>query len=268
MKDRQNGFTIAELLITVAIIGGLVAISIPIISGQLKKSRAAVDAANVRSAKAAAVSDYLVDCITSEETYYYDASQGVVKDSADDIKAYGKSTDDLTKENIMEDYAEGVPQDGIVEVVVASEGVQSLTWIKATDDVEDISQEPNHPLEELALKSWEEYRKTSQNGLSCPAGSLFIDKGQVYVFYRNSDWYQGDYRHKSLEELMEKYPDCVKKIMATTTIKACNEYQKGDIVEAGTIVKVSDKKYLIRCVTKKLADETISEGSDNWEIIQ
>lgn len=79
MKNNSRGFTLAELLMSVTIIGALVAMSIPIISGQLKKARAAVDAANVRSAKAAAVSDYLVDFITSEETYYYDASQGVLK---------------------------------------------------------------------------------------------------------------------------------------------------------------------------------------------
>jgi len=49
---NKKGFTLAELLIVVAIIGVLVAISIPIFSSQLEKSRKAVDLANVRSAKA------------------------------------------------------------------------------------------------------------------------------------------------------------------------------------------------------------------------
>lgn len=52
MKQNKKGFTLAELLIVVAIIGVLVAISIPIFSKQLEKSREATDLANVRSAYA------------------------------------------------------------------------------------------------------------------------------------------------------------------------------------------------------------------------
>ncbi len=50
MKNRiKSGFTLAELLAVVAIIGVLVAISIPIFTGQLEKSREATDAANIRA---------------------------------------------------------------------------------------------------------------------------------------------------------------------------------------------------------------------------
>ena len=58
MKNRK-GFTLAELLIVVAIIAVLVAISIPIFTSQLEKSRFAVDQANVRNAEAAASAEYL-----------------------------------------------------------------------------------------------------------------------------------------------------------------------------------------------------------------
>lgn len=51
MKN-QKGFTLAELLIVVAIIAVLVAISIPIFTSQLENSREATDAANIRSAYA------------------------------------------------------------------------------------------------------------------------------------------------------------------------------------------------------------------------
>ena len=54
MKNKK-GFTLAELLIVVAIIGVQVAISIPIFTSQLEKARIAVDQSNVRSAKAVAV---------------------------------------------------------------------------------------------------------------------------------------------------------------------------------------------------------------------
>ncbi|MDO4960564.1 MAG: type II secretion system protein [Eubacteriales bacterium] len=48
----ERGFTLAELLIVVAIIAVLVAISIPIFTSQLEKSREATDMANVRGAYA------------------------------------------------------------------------------------------------------------------------------------------------------------------------------------------------------------------------
>ena len=52
-KHSSQGFTMAELLIVVAIIAVLVAIAIPVFTTQLEKSRQAVDLANARSAYAA-----------------------------------------------------------------------------------------------------------------------------------------------------------------------------------------------------------------------
>jgi type IV pilus assembly protein PilA len=51
-KENKKGFTLAELLIVVAIIGVLVAVSIPIFTAQLEKSREATDLAHIRSAYA------------------------------------------------------------------------------------------------------------------------------------------------------------------------------------------------------------------------
>ena len=67
----KKGFTLAELLIVVAIIGVLVAISIPIFTQQLKKARLATNQANARAAYAAAIAWYLEntdeDDITTKE---------------------------------------------------------------------------------------------------------------------------------------------------------------------------------------------------------
>ena len=52
MKINRKGFTLAELLIVVAIIAVLVAVAIPIFGSQLEKSREAADLANVRAAYA------------------------------------------------------------------------------------------------------------------------------------------------------------------------------------------------------------------------
>jgi len=59
MKKNNKGFTLAELLIVVAIIAVLVAIAIPVFTSQLEKSREATDAANIRSAYAEVVTHYL-----------------------------------------------------------------------------------------------------------------------------------------------------------------------------------------------------------------
>lgn len=58
MSKRNKGFTLAELLIVVAVIAVLVAISIPIFSSQLEKSRRAVDLSNARNMKSILMNSY------------------------------------------------------------------------------------------------------------------------------------------------------------------------------------------------------------------
>ena len=78
MKKRNNkkGFTLAELLIVVAIIAVLVAVAIPIFSSQLEKSRDATSVANMRSAYAEAQAAYLTETTSGNATY--DATAGTV----------------------------------------------------------------------------------------------------------------------------------------------------------------------------------------------
>ncbi len=66
-KDKK-GFTLAELLVVVAIIGVLVAISIPIFTAQLEKSREAVDMANIRAAYAEIAAEALTDDTNAHST--------------------------------------------------------------------------------------------------------------------------------------------------------------------------------------------------------
>ena len=67
-KNNKKGFTLAELLIVVAIIGVLTAIAIPVFTSQLARSKEAADVANVRSAYAEAVANYLSDEISTYPT--------------------------------------------------------------------------------------------------------------------------------------------------------------------------------------------------------
>ena len=112
LKNKANnkkGFTLAELLIVVAIIGILVAISFPIFTSQLEKSRLATDQANEKAAKSAAAV-LVLDEKTESGIFYYNPVTGkLVKDKKSDIVGYGKSKnckDKIVKVTIDSDTKE------------------------------------------------------------------------------------------------------------------------------------------------------------------
>ena len=93
----SKGFTLAELLVVVAIIGILVAISIPVFAAQKKKAVIATNKANIRSARSAAVTEFYTnsditdihDAFTVAAYFVYDIKEGkiektiIVKTNAD-----------------------------------------------------------------------------------------------------------------------------------------------------------------------------------------
>ncbi|SHN54406.1 prepilin-type N-terminal cleavage/methylation domain-containing protein [Butyrivibrio hungatei DSM 14810] len=80
--NRKDGFTLAELLIVVAIIAVLVAVSIPIFTSRLEKAREATDLANLRAAYAAGVADYLGNNYTTDQpAKYYNVQTGMLESS-------------------------------------------------------------------------------------------------------------------------------------------------------------------------------------------
>ena len=96
IRNDQKGFTLAELLIVMAIIGVLVAIAFPIYSDMCEKARITADQANMRSAKAEAAAAYLTDeeaCKGKEA--WFNAETGLIcnnKTEKKNIPAYGKTT--------------------------------------------------------------------------------------------------------------------------------------------------------------------------------
>ena len=68
---NKKGFTLVEMLIVVAIIAILIAVSIPMFSASLNDAKHAVDKANLRSAFAVGSAKVLTDSITEDADWYY-----------------------------------------------------------------------------------------------------------------------------------------------------------------------------------------------------
>ena len=81
-RGNKKGFTLAELLVVVAIVAILVAISVPIFTAQLSKAQKATNQANMRAAKVAAVAQYMTSEKDGEEVFYkYNLENGTVAES-------------------------------------------------------------------------------------------------------------------------------------------------------------------------------------------
>lgn len=140
IRSSKKGFTLAELLIVVAIIGVLVGISIPIFTTQLEKSRESTDIANMRAAKAAAVSAYLGEetvgstklgsAQTAAATLYYDAENGKLKDDPAGITAYGKGTGPAvgSASNTFMGYDPSKAAANYITITVATDGSVTMSF--------------------------------------------------------------------------------------------------------------------------------------------
>lgn len=139
-KMNKKGFTLAEMLIVVAIIAVLVAVSIPVFTSKLEKAREATDIANMRAAKAAAVTAYLSEDtlimkadgsgVKEDTTYYYNASTGVLVSSKPDV-GYGQGTDadgGLGGSNNNVGYDGDNHKGEIITVEIDDNGTVTLDW--------------------------------------------------------------------------------------------------------------------------------------------
>ena len=155
-KLTKKGFTLAELLIVVAILAILVAVSIPIFTTKLADAKKATDEANLRACKALVANAILSDeypasqwkSLSDGSSHYaiYDAENGCLlpSDTKKNIKGYGQGSATVGETNysgvpeILADFAMSVTyftasKDAYIMVTVDAEhGVYFLQWIPTT----------------------------------------------------------------------------------------------------------------------------------------
>lgn len=87
---KQHGFTLIEMLIVVAIIAILIAVSIPMVGNALENARESTDAANERAFKAALTMGQLNGTVELDTPYGYDAVAGTFQKGAVTGSPYGQ----------------------------------------------------------------------------------------------------------------------------------------------------------------------------------
>ena len=150
MKRNNKGFTLAELLIVIAIIAILIAIAIPVFAGQLENARLQTDHANIRSCYALAqVANLEGGLIVGDDptpvttgTYYFlkdgSLSTSATKDSAYILMAAGDAaTKCATSAPCQTSYKSFTHTKGQAMVIRQStdettDGAKVGTWIVAT----------------------------------------------------------------------------------------------------------------------------------------
>lgn len=90
VREEKGGFTLAELLIVVAILLVLIAIAVPMFTGAMDKANNAVQLANARSAQSEAMANYQLaekseQAGLTEQTFYYD-------DHGNEVSSEGEAT--------------------------------------------------------------------------------------------------------------------------------------------------------------------------------
>lgn len=156
---KKQGFTLAELLIVVAIIAVLVGIAIPVFTSQLEKAREATDVANIRDAYA----EVMTKAISTGE-------ESTITVSLTQKKNAWQTTFDFPCKEIGEPKVNGTA------VVSYKNGTAVITYDGKN------SSDTKSTLEAIKEKaSIYDYEKIKSSQEKSKPGTLYIDRGNYFI---------------------------------------------------------------------------------------
>lgn len=145
-KRNKKGFTLAELLIVVAIIAVLVAIAIPVFTSQLEKSREATDLSNIRSAYAEVVTAILTGDLDKDSNSVKVANNLAVTGKVNPNADFTITVKSLPMQQKQNDWQ-------TADVQIAGVAIKSTTFTAATTT--DLSLVFTHATDgDALLKEW------------------------------------------------------------------------------------------------------------------
>lgn len=177
-KTRRGGFTLAELLIVVAIIGVLTSLAIVVYADQLEKARHTNDMSTMRAAKQALVMASMDGLIQADgkTRYYYNPSAGEVSTNIPE-EGYGKSWTNSKDWWTGEGSSIGTPNvDGKhparLSMTVSSEGKVNYYWcgaygglaVSSAEEFMSLSQEERLERDLLLLNSLQDVMRSMTYG--------------------------------------------------------------------------------------------------------
>lgn len=282
--ESQRGFTLAELLVVVAIIAVLVAISMPVFSGQLERSREATDLSNVRSAYAEVMTAALIEDKNAEYNGAsmlqadgsYQASVQLVQETDGwqtddkDLSIGGVSSADVT-------HWLGLPEAKGTCVVRSVDGQVYFYWDdynggggSGGDDPNTPSPSPNPGTGSLVIKNPDgsiavsitttSYPEKPGSGESCVVtkGSVYQYNGSFYAVTDTVHFNKYYYRNPGSAEAAYLFV----KIPGDLTLTPSDPFPNGSL-KAGMVFKINGDYYL-RINGSEHGTPPTGDGDGTW----
>lgn len=130
--QHKNGFTLAELLIVVAILAVLVAIAVPLLHNQTEKANRAADMSTMRAAYSAMVVKHLDGDVQTGKRYFFDPAGSTFSETTKPAKGYGKSKTNAKIWWTGVGTAVGIPNSNgtpaVLQMIMDENGAVSFYW--------------------------------------------------------------------------------------------------------------------------------------------
>lgn len=196
--QRKSGFTLAELLIVVAILAVLIAIMIPLINGQIEKANNAVDMSTMRAAYSVFAARDIEGEVKVNQRYYFNPADSSFSDTVKPA-GYGKSRTNAKLWWTGNGKATGTPNinkhPSVLQLMFDSTGAVQFIWcggeysglnvtnpadFSAMDDTQKIAKDKvliDALQKEIRDMTYGELYKMFYEGEYNPNGSSYTDGG-------------------------------------------------------------------------------------------